>query len=84
MKHYVCTGDCVGVSNKPGVCETEGCDHEGKGLIQCHCDDEMHDEAFNKAGDAPLSTVGIPLEGDEEEPSDDDLMTIDEEEEETI
>lgn len=48
MKHFVCIGDCVGVASNPGVCTTEGCTHEGKSLIACRCDDEMHDEAFAK------------------------------------
>ncbi|HEY4499199.1 MAG TPA: hypothetical protein VJH94_04005 [Candidatus Paceibacterota bacterium] len=42
MQHYVCTGDCAGESEKPKVCETEGCSKEGQPLSECDCDDGIH------------------------------------------
>jgi len=52
MSHYVCTGGCDGESTKPGVCEMEGCDKEGKPLIECTCDDSLHGEAYDKANES--------------------------------
>ncbi|MDO8536754.1 MAG: hypothetical protein Q7R94_00720 [bacterium] len=37
MKHYICTGDCKGVSDKPGVCEAQDCPKHGKPLEECDC-----------------------------------------------
>ena len=42
MTHYVCTGDCGGESEKPKVCETEGCTKEGQPLAECDCGDGLH------------------------------------------
>ena len=42
MTHYVCTGDCGGESEKPKVCETEGCSKEGQQLSECDCADGIH------------------------------------------
>ncbi|HEY4509411.1 MAG TPA: hypothetical protein VJC15_00275 [Candidatus Paceibacterota bacterium] len=41
-KHYICTGGCEGISDKPGVCQTEGCADEGKPLKECNCEDGLH------------------------------------------
>lgn len=79
MRHYVCVGDCVSTTSMPGVCTTEGCTHEGKPLIPCSCDDEMHDEAFAKADDPQYQKADAVSSEDDEEPSDDDLMSIEEE-----
>ncbi len=42
MKHYICGGTCGGESNKAGVCETIGCDHEGEALLECECENGLH------------------------------------------
>ncbi|MEK7585167.1 MAG: hypothetical protein AAB455_01450 [Patescibacteria group bacterium] len=43
--HYVCKGDCKGVSEVPKVCDTEGCSHKGQPLEACSCADGAHGEA---------------------------------------
>jgi|GEM_PF-1862700 hypothetical protein len=48
MKHYVCTGGCGGVSDKPGVCQAPGCPKHQHPLIECSCTDNKHAEAFAK------------------------------------
>ncbi len=45
--HYICKGGCEGVSDKPGVCKTEGCEHEGHKLEPCDCTDGKHHGAFD-------------------------------------
>ena len=44
MKHYICTGGCKGVSDKPGVCQAEGCPKHGQPLTECNCTDGKHRE----------------------------------------
>ncbi len=48
-KHYVCTGGCEGVSEKPGVCQAPGCVKHEHPLIECNCTDGVHAEAYEKA-----------------------------------
>lgn len=43
-QHYICTGGCGGVSDKPGVCQTEGCADYQKPLRECHCEDGLHEQ----------------------------------------
>ena len=40
--HYICTGECKGVSDNPGVCQAEDCEREGQPLIECSCTDGNH------------------------------------------
>lgn len=42
MKHYVCTGGCKGVSDKPGNCGAPTCAKHGKPLTECDCVDGKH------------------------------------------
>jgi hypothetical protein len=42
MKHYICTGGCGGVSEKPGVCQAIDCPKYGKPLEECDCEDKSH------------------------------------------
>ncbi len=42
MKHYICTGDCEGVSDKPGICQAEVCQKHGMPLTTCECEGGMH------------------------------------------
>lgn len=43
MTHYICTGDCEGVSDKPGVCQAADCIKHGESLMECHCEDGKHE-----------------------------------------
>jgi hypothetical protein len=42
MTHYFCTGECEIVSQKPGICEAEGCSMKGQPLTPCECTDGEH------------------------------------------
>jgi len=42
MKHYICTGGCMGVSDKPGVCQAEDCQNHMHQLEPCDCTDGRH------------------------------------------
>ena len=41
MTHYICL-ICGGVSSKPGVCQTDHCEHKGLELVPCECDKKEH------------------------------------------
>ncbi len=43
MTHYICTGGCNGISDKPGVCQDEKCPKHGKQLTECGCADNKHE-----------------------------------------
>ena len=51
MPHYVCTGGCGAEAERPGVCQAEDCPKEGQPLVECNCEDGLHDVA-NASGDA--------------------------------
>lgn len=36
------------MSDKPGVCETNGCKKEGQPLTECNCTDGKHEEAMKR------------------------------------
>ncbi|OGD32615.1 hypothetical protein A3C91_01995 [Candidatus Azambacteria bacterium RIFCSPHIGHO2_02_FULL_52_12] len=56
MTHYICTGGCGGVSDKPGVCQDENCPKHGMPLDQCGCTDGSHNGALeNKVADKDSS-----------------------------
>jgi len=40
MKHYICTGECGGISEKPGVCQAEICSKKGQPLTECDCEEK--------------------------------------------
>ena len=42
MKHYICTGGCEGVSDKPGTCQAVDCDKYKEPLDPCECTDGHH------------------------------------------
>ncbi len=44
MAHYVCTGECGGAADRPGMCQAEDCSKEGQPLTPCSCEDGMHDD----------------------------------------
>jgi len=41
--HYICVGDCEGVSDKPGTCQDKECDLYQKQLVECGCVDGLHE-----------------------------------------
>ena len=46
--HYICTGGCNGVSDKPGVCQAADCPKHGQPLTQCGCEGGKHGGAFER------------------------------------
>ena len=44
--HYVCLGDCQGVSKYIGVCQTPDCMEYDHDFVQCDCKDGKHKD-FN-------------------------------------
>ena len=53
MKHYVCAGDCGGVSRKPDECQTETCPMFNEVMEECECEDMTHnmDKVSDEADD---------------------------------
>jgi len=52
MTHHVCES-CGGVSDVPGICQTEGCEHKGSPLKECDCGDkEMHKKGGMPEGES--------------------------------
>ena len=52
MSHYVCTGDCKGVTDKPNAtCQAQDCNKHAHPLTECNCTDNMHKEAYEKDGE---------------------------------
>lgn len=48
MAHYVCTGECKGVSSESNaICQANDCSRFNKKLIECMCEDEEHSEAYD-------------------------------------
>ncbi len=40
--HYICAGNCGGVSDHSKDCEDELCDFYGHALHECDCQDGLH------------------------------------------
>lgn len=40
--HFVCTGECGGVSDKPGTCQAKDCSKHNMLLEKCDCADGTH------------------------------------------
>lgn len=57
MQHYVCTGDCAGETDKPGLCESEGCSKEGQALSECSCDDGFHEGVVSVTEEPDLESM---------------------------
>lgn len=49
MSHYICKGECKGVSDKPGTCQAGDCSKHGQQLEACDCTDGQHAEAKGDA-----------------------------------
>ena len=58
MKHYICTGGCEGVSEKPGVCQDETCPKHGQPLTECDCADGGHGKESPAEPDADAEERG--------------------------
>ncbi len=52
MTHYICTGNCGGVADKPGTCQAVDCPKHGEELEQCDCKDGTHDGRMEEITDA--------------------------------
>lgn len=48
MTHYVCTGECGGVSEHLKNCESEACSMFNEPLVECNCEDGEHAEVKAK------------------------------------
>ena len=65
MSHYICTGECGGVSDTPGTCQDGTCGKHQQSLQECDCSDKKHgreeenteDQAGNKPANWALSSV---------------------------
>ena len=44
MTHYICTGTCGTELKNPGICEARFCPKEGEPLVECNCEDGLHEE----------------------------------------
>lgn len=51
MEHYICTGDCKGIANKPGTCQATDCPKYGEPLEKCDCTDDKHYDKQNDKDD---------------------------------
>jgi hypothetical protein len=60
MEHYICTGNCKGVSERQGICGDEKCPKFGQPLIECDCGDMKHNDfrGKNAEGDSEVSQSG--------------------------
>ena len=58
MKHYICTGGCEGVSEKPGVCQDETCPKHDRPLTECDCADGGHGKGSHAEPDADSEERG--------------------------
>lgn len=45
MTHYTCSGECKGVSDVSGTCQSDSCKMNGQSLAECSCDDSSHANA---------------------------------------
>jgi len=50
-KHYICLGECEGVSTKTGVCVAVECDKYDQDLLACTCTDGEHNVPLEEDND---------------------------------
>lgn len=60
MSHYVCIGECQGVSETPLSCQMQSCLKHGLPLLECNCNSGKHEE-INK--NFLILIVGLPGTG---------------------
>ena len=60
IDHYVCTGECKTVSEKPGICEVKDCSRRGQTLTSCTCSDNRHSEIWQKELPTPAEVPSAP------------------------
>ena len=48
MVHFICTGGCKTISDRPGACESPTCPEYGEPLKECDCEDGKHYGAFEE------------------------------------
>lgn len=58
MTHYICTGGCGAVVEKPGVCQAMACPKHGQPFEPCDCTDNQH---YGKVK-PPVGASTIPTE----------------------
>lgn len=61
MPHYICRGECHGVSPTPGVCQTQNCSKISQALEPCACQDGSH-EIGAKCGRCGKPAAGYKCE----------------------
>ncbi|HLC75171.1 MAG TPA: hypothetical protein VJH88_04945 [Candidatus Nanoarchaeia archaeon] len=47
MSHYICAGECGGVSKSPKNCGADVCNKKSMPLLRCNCKDKAHRSAAN-------------------------------------
>ncbi len=52
-EHFICTGGCNGVSEKPGTCQDPNCPKHGQALQYCDCGKPEHDVRRNQDEERP-------------------------------
>lgn len=60
MAHYVCNGQCKGVSMNPNGCQTPDCEKKGQPMSECNCTDGQHSEVFEGRGPEETRAEDIP------------------------
>jgi len=57
-KHYICTGTCSAVSDKPGTCSAEKCTRKGQIFERCDCADGKHEDRQAHQDDLGVGELG--------------------------
>ena len=55
MAHYICPGECHGVSMEPGTCQAADCSKKEQPLLECQCLDGAHQEVKDKESNSSAS-----------------------------
>ena len=67
MVHFVCSGECSGVSETPMACGMKDCSKYNHPLIKCDCADNSHKRVFqvsiHKKNSVLIITAGLPGTG---------------------
>jgi len=57
-KHYICTGTCGAVSEKPGACGEKKCTRYGQNFERCDCADGKHEDRQAHQDDLGVGELG--------------------------